>query len=106
MKAQEMYLRCEIRQMLEEAGINKESLTAMVQKAINDVVENKVSKIVMAKYNKNLEEVVSNYFDNMMYRIIKDEAERQVRSRLNGWCFKVNVAIVSEDKEHGKSGID
>ena len=106
MRAEEMMIRSEIRQMLNEAGINRETLKPMIQETIRDVVKNQVSQIVMEKRNMNLDGVVSDYCDNMMYRIIKDEAERQVRSRLNGWRFKVNVAIVSEDKEHGKSGID
>lgn len=93
MKVEEMALRSEIRQMLNEAGFNREAIKQLVKESIDDVVKNQVNQVLMERKEKDLAEVVSDYLDNRMYRLIQNSTESVVRDKLRWMTLAVNVQV-------------
>lgn len=103
MKVEEMALRSEIRQMLNEAGFNRETIKQLVKESIDDVVKNQVNQVLMERKEKDLSEVVSDYLDSRLYGQIRNTSESVIRDKLRWMKFDVNVNVhneaESEDKE-------
>lgn len=103
MRVEEMALRSEIRQMLNEAGLNRETIKQMVEKTIEDVIKNQVNQVLMERRNEDLSEVVANYLDNSMQKLIRNTAEDVVKQKMRWLQFTVNVNVTdkaeSEDKK-------
>ena len=99
MKVEEMALRSEIRQMLNEAGFNKDTIKQLVKEAIDDVVKKQVNQVLMEREEKNLENVVSNYLDNRLYSQIGNCVENVISKRLRWMDFCVNVEITEKESE-------
>lgn len=49
MKVEEMALRSEIRQMLNEAGFTRETIKQLVKESIDEVVKNQVNQVLMER---------------------------------------------------------
>ena len=83
MRVEEMTLRSEIRQMLNEAGFNRETIKQLVKDSIDAIVKNQVNQVLMEREEKDLAEVVSDYIDSLLYS--------QIREKLRWMNFNVNV---------------
>lgn len=103
MRVEEMALRSEIRQMLNEAGLNRETIKQMVKETIEDVIKNQVNQVLMERRDEDLSKVVTNYLDNNMQRLIRDTAVDVIQQKMRWLQFTVNVNVTdkteSEDKE-------
>lgn len=95
MKAEEIALRSEIRQMLNEAGFNRDTIKQLVKEAIDGVVKNQVNQVLMER----IEEVVSNYIDSRLYSQIRNCAENVIREKLRWMNFSVNVEVTGQESE-------
>ena len=93
MRVEEMALRSEIRQILNEAGINRETLKDMVKESINDIVKNQVNQVLMERRDEDLSEAVSNYLDSNMRAIVKNCAESTIKDKLRRMDFHVDVRV-------------
>lgn len=93
MKVEEMALRSEIRQMLNEAGFTRETIKQLVKESINDIVKNQVNQVLMERKEKDLSEVVSDYLDGRMHRLIQNSAESAIKDKLRWLNFAVNVQV-------------
>ena len=93
MKIEEMALRSEIRQMLNEAGFNRETIKQLVKDSIDDIVKGQVNQVLMERKEKDLAEVVSEYIDNRLYSQIRTTAESVIRDKLRWMDFAVNVEV-------------
>lgn len=99
MKPEEVALRMEIRQMLSEAGINKNTLKDMAKDVLHQEIEKQVRQAMNETY------VVQLVRDNMqtyMFRdIIKEAVREQVSKSVN---IKIDVtSTIDEDKLRGKT---
>lgn len=99
MKPEEIALRMEIRQMLSEAGINRNTLKDMAK----DVLYQEIGKQVRQAMNETY--VVQLVRDNMktyMFRdIIKDAVREQVSKSVN---IKIDVtSTIDENKLRGET---
>ena len=93
MKVEEMALRSEIRQMLNEAGFTRETIKQLVKESIDDVVKNQVNQVLMERKERDLSEVVSDYLDDRMYRLIQNSTESVIKDKLRWLNFDVNVQV-------------
>lgn len=93
MKATEMMIRSEIRQMLNEAGLNRDSIRQIVSQAIQEIVDKQVKYVIDQRSEKDLNEVVTRYMDSHMTSIIRKNAESIVKERFRWMDFNVNVEI-------------
>ena len=87
-------MRQEIRQMLNEAGITKNTLKDMVKEVLNEELD-KACKQVMAEYN--VEGSVQTYFKNNAGRALKDclnsEVKQIMREKLDRIALRVSVDV-------------
>ena len=100
MKAEEMALRSEIRQMLNEAGFNRTTIKYMVKNSIDDIVKNQVNQVLMERREQDLETVVSDYLNRNLHREISKRVESVIKDKLRWMNFDINVNI--EDKSKSK----
>lgn len=97
MKAEEMMFRSEVRQMLNEAGINRETVKQMVKETLDDIVKAQVNQVLMERKEANLAEVVEEYLDSRMWSIVRGATEEVVKNKMRWLNFSVNVNV--ENKE-------
>ena len=102
MKAEEMMLRSEIRQMLNEAGFNRETIKQLVKDSIDNIVKNQVNQVLMERKEKDLSEVVSDYLNSRMYRQIRDSAESIIKEKFRWLDFSVNVQVNNKAESEEK----
>ena len=100
MRAEEIMIRSEIRQMLNEAGLNRESLRALVQEAINDIVEKKIDEAVR-KYG-GLDGRISRELGERLRYTVRDEVTEAIRDRIKYVGLRVTVDIPEPEKENDK----
>ena len=97
MKVEEIALRHEIRQMMNEAGINKETLKDMVQEVLHEELE----KAIRQKFHENnIDDFVEHNADNIIRQTTKNVIEQKITDRIVGRYFnkmKVSVDIRTED---------
>ena len=96
MRVEEMALRSEIRQMLNEAGINRDTLKEMVRESINDIVKNQVNQVLMERRDEDLTETVSRYLDANMRTIVRNCAESTMKDKLRYMNLSVKVDVTNK----------
>ena len=105
MRVEEMALRSEIRQMLNEVGFNRETIKEMVRNSIDDIddiVKNQVNQVLMERKEKDLGEVVSDYIESKLYTQIRNTSESVIRDKLRWMKFNVNVNVQTEEESEDK----
>lgn len=100
MRAEEIMIRSEIRQMLNEAGLNRESLREIVQNAINDIVEKKIDEAVR-KYGGLDGRITKELTERLKYTV-QDEVKAAIRDRIKYVGLRVTVDIPEPEKENDK----
>jgi len=98
MKVEEMALRSEIRQMLNEAGFNREIIKQLIKDSIDDIVKNQVNQVLMERKEKDLGEVVSDYIESKLYTQIRNTSESVIRDKLKWMKFDVNINVCNESE--------
>lgn len=98
MQATEMMIRSEIRQMLNEAGLNRDSIRQIVSQTIQEIVDKQVKYVLDQRSEKDINEVVTRYMDSNMTSIIRKNAESIVKERFRWMDFKVNVEVSGNNK--------
>lgn len=93
MTVQEIAVRSEVRQMLNEAGINRDTLKDMVKESINDIVKNQVNQVLMERRDEDLSKTVSTYLDENMNGIIRKCMEQVIKDKLRFMNFSVDVNV-------------
>lgn len=96
MRIEEIALRQEIRQMLNEAGVNKTILKEMV----TEVLQEEVSKACQRAVNENdvnsaIARRVDYKFDEIVREIMKDEIRKRIKKIFNSLI--ISVDIVNKD---------
>lgn len=98
MRVEEMALRSEIRQMLNEAGLNRETIKQMVKETIEDVIKNQVNQVLMERRDEDLSQVVATYLDNNMWKLIRDTARDAIQQKMRWLEFAVNVNVTDKSE--------
>lgn len=92
MKVEEIAIRQEVRQMLNEAGINKNTLKDMVK----EVLMEEVSKATKQAINETdidsyVQQRTRASFDEIVKNMLRDEIKMQVRSTFSGMRISVDI---------------
>ena len=107
MRVEEMALRSEIRQMLNEAGFNKESLKVMVKEVLNEEIKKAIKQgINETNIDGYVKSVAKSMIKDSINSYLEDVISRQI---IGDWFhrLKVNVdvtdavgeSILAESKE-------
>ena len=97
MKAEEIMIRSEIRQMLNEAGLNRESLREIVKTAIEEIIEKQVTQ-ALQKYG-GLDTLVNRELSDKTDRFIKDAVQTAVRDKFRYSTINISVDIPEPKKD-------
>lgn len=99
MKVEEIALRSEIRQMLNEAGLNRNTVKQMVKESIDDIVKSQVNQVLMERQNEDLSDVVSSYLEKRMQGIIRNCTEDVIKEKLRWMNFLVSVQVNNKEED-------
>ena len=102
MKVEEMVLRSEIRQMLNEAGFNRDTIKQLVKDSINDIIKGQVNQVLMERREQNLSEVVEKYLNDHMYSIIRNSTESAIKEKMRWYDFSVHVDVTEKEENKCK----
>jgi hypothetical protein len=95
MRVEEMALRSEIRQMLNEAGFNKNTLKDLVKEVLQEEL-NKAIKQAIAETNCNIEEYTKKNIDSIINKTTERVVKEKITDAIVGNYFsrmKVDVSI-------------
>lgn len=96
MKAEEIYMRQEIRQMLNEVGINKNTLKDLVKEVLNEELKKACAQ---AMAESNVEKTLQAYFKNNADRTLKETICEEVRSIIREKLFGIRISATITDKD-------
>ena len=97
MTIEQIAIRQEIRQMLSEAGINKNTLKDMTKDVLNEELEKAVKKAIN---ETDISGWISRCFDNTLKTVMKEE----VRNRIVSPFSRMQISVDITD-EHGTSSL-
>ena len=100
MTVEQIAIRQEIRQMLNEAGINKNTMKEMVREVIDEEL-NKAVKQVMCEIDT--ENRIFNLAHYNLDEKIRKELRASIDARVNGIFNKMKITIDIKNKDGGSS---
>ena len=90
MTAEQIALRQEVRQLLNEAGINKNTLKDIVK----DVIEEELTKAVkQVMQEMNLIGAINQATSGNIQKLVREELRNAINTRVNGYFNKINVSV-------------
>ncbi len=96
MRVEEIAVRQEVRQMLNEAGVNRNTLNDMVRDVLHEEVGKAVEQVL---HETNTEGAVSNkikqYIDKSVERIMREV----IRNRVSNVFDRMKISVDITDKE-------
>lgn len=96
MRVEEIAIRQEVRQMLNEAGINKNILKDMVK----EVLEEELSKACKQALNeKDTDGIVARKINDNFERILKEAIRNEIRSRIYKVFDRMTISVDIMDKD-------
>lgn len=94
MTIEEIYMRQEIRQMLNEAGITKNTLKDMVKEVLNEELE-KACKQAISEFN--VEKYAKTQLQDSADRVLKDcftdEVRQMMREKLQRVAMRISIDL-------------
>lgn len=101
MTVEQIAIRQEIRQMLSEAGINKNTLKEMVK----EVLQEEIKKATQQAVNEtDVDGVIKRKIDINFARIIKEATKEEIRARVTNIFNRMSVSVDITDGQ-GTSSI-
>lgn len=97
MTVEQIAIRQEVRQMLNEAGINKNTLKDMVKDVLNEELERAVKQ---ALNETDISDKVSRCFHDTFKTVMKEEVRNRIVSPFNRMQISVDIT-----DEHGISSL-
>ena len=90
MTVEQIALRQEVRQLLNEAGINKNTLKDIVK----DVIEEELTKAVkQVMQEMNLIGAINQATSGNIQKLVREELRTAINTRVNGYFNKINVNV-------------
>lgn len=91
MKAEEIMIRSEIRQMLNEAGLNRDTLRGYVEEAVKEIVTKQVNQEL--DRIGGLDRLVNNAVHSRANATIDNEVRKVMADKLRGIKFDVHIDV-------------
>ena len=98
MTVEQIALRQEVRQLLNEAGINRNTLPDIVREVINEELTKAVRQVMQ---EMNLTGVINQATNGNIQKVVREEIKMAIDKRVNGYFNKINVSvdIINSDGE-------
>lgn len=101
MTVEQIAVRHEVRQMLNEAGINKNTLKDMVKEILQEEIQ---KACVQAMHEKDIDTMVRNAMNNDFNRVVRDSTKDVIRERCSSIFNHMTISVDITDKD-GTSSI-
>lgn len=101
MKVEEIAIRQEVRQLLNEAGINKNTLKDMIKQILQEEIA-KAAK--QSSHEMDVEGLIKNTVRNESGTIVRNLLRDEIRSHVNDLFHHMTISVDVTDKE-GTSSI-
>lgn len=102
MRVEEIALRQEIRQILNEAGYNKNTMKDLVLGMLNEEIEKATKQAIKSKDNEGyIQDRTDRIIKNYVESIIRDEVKRQVSDKLRYMTLQVVISGVNNKDGEG-----
>lgn len=95
MRVEEIAIRQEARQMLNEAGINQNTLKDMVKEILDEKLE---KAIYQALHERDVNQAVSNKIEQCMNNKANQIVREEIRRKINGIFDHMTVSVDITDK--------
>lgn len=96
MNVEQIAIRQEVRQMLNEAGINKNTLKDMVK----DVLQEEVSKACKQAVNESdVDSAIARKINDSFEKIVREATRDEIRKRVHGIFDRMTISIDITDKD-------
>ena len=95
MRVEEIAIRQEARQMLNEAGINQNTLKNMVKEILDEKLE---KAIYQALHERDVNQAVSNKIEQCMNNKANQIVKEEIRRKINGIFDHMTVSVDITDK--------
>ena len=98
MTVEQIAVRQEVRQLLNEAGINRNTIKEIVREVIEEKMTNAVRQVM---HEMDLEKNIYNAANGNLQKLIREELRNSIDKKVNGYFNKinVNVDIINSDGE-------
>ena len=96
MKPMDIFIRAEIRQMLNEAGLHREGLELLIKDIIREIIEQRVDQVFKQGNLGSMENAVTKAVNRKLDHFIQDYTKQIITDKLRWMKFDVNVTT---DKE-------
>ena len=90
MTAEQIALRQEVRQLLNEAGINRNTLKDIVREVIDEELAKAVRQVM---HEMNLTGVINQATNRNIQKVVREEIKMAIDKRVNGYFNKINVSV-------------
>lgn len=91
MKPTDMLIRAEIRQMLNEAGLNREGLDQLIRQTLREFIAQRVDQVLKQGDLGSMENAVNKIADRELEKIIREYTKQIIADKLRWMKFDVNV---------------
>lgn len=96
MNVEQIAIRQEVRQMLNEAGINKNTLKDMVK----DVLQEEVSKACRQAVNESdVDGAIARKINDGFGKIVREATRDEIRERVHGIFERMTISVNITDKD-------
>ncbi len=96
MRAEEIAVRHEVRQMLNEAGINKNNLKDMAK----EVLQEEISKACKQALNESdVDGVIERKINDSFGKIIREATRNEIRERVHGIFNRMTISVDITDED-------
>ena len=101
MTVEQIAIRQEVRQLLNEAGINKNTLKDIVREVIDEEMTKAVRQVM---HEMDLEDRINKTANGNLQKLIKEELRASIDKKVNGVFnrMSVDVHIVNKDNDEVK----
>lgn len=96
MTVEQIAIRQEIRQMLNEAGINRNTLKDMVKEVLAERIDNACAQAVN---ETDVDDIIARKIDNHFDRVVRDATKECIRERVNGIFHRMAITVDIADKD-------
>jgi hypothetical protein len=101
MTVEQIAIRQEIRQMLNEAGINKNTLKDMVKEVLNEELQ----RAIRQAFNEtDVDAKIRTKLNDRADIVIRDELRREIASKVSGVFNRMTISVDITDK-NGQTSI-
>jgi hypothetical protein len=90
MTVEQIALRQEVRQLLNEAGINRNTLQDIVREVIDEELTKAVRQVMQ---EMNLSGVINQATNGNIQKLVREELRNAINTRVNGYFNKINVSV-------------